>query len=193
MLFVFIVGLAAAAALVVYMHMGGRIDASAAQAPRSQQGDQEREAGASRPGPPQTTREQSAGPSGQTGAATRINLPKPLQPVAFGISSSKVAAAFPVAWRRETRDALTLVHYLDKPRTTEARFIFREDRLQTIELRYKASGKTELAALYDRLQKEGYERYGSLPGSSRTRWTDGRMVARIQKERDCVALLFSQR
>ena len=119
-----------------------------------------------------------------------IAFPESLEGMRFGMSAADVAQRFPPAWEREDREARTLVHYFDESKTKEARFDLAAGGLRGVEIRFQAASKQEVKALYERLRSEAQQQYGSLPGSTETRWTDGKTVARIRREATYVALAF---
>jgi hypothetical protein len=118
----------------------------------------------------------------------------PLKGIQFGMSPNDLVATYPPAWRREEGAALTLVHYLDKKKTSAAYFTFgRNEGLKAVELRYKAENPAELSATYDKLQQAYYERYKSLPGASLTRWSDAKTNAWIYRGQGYVGLCFAKK
>jgi hypothetical protein len=129
--------------------------------------------------------------AGQPGP--RIVMPPRLRGIEFGTSAQVVAQRFPPAWRRETQDALTLVHHVDQARTAEVRFDFGAQGLQRIEVRFTAADREPRDALYENLKAQYSAAYGRPSGGSDATWSDGRVVAGLAKGRDYVALTFSLR
>lgn len=136
-------------------------------------------------------------PEGQAAAtrakpAPRLTLPGPLRRVRFGMLPAQVAAAYPVAWERESRDTLTLVHYFNRSMTEEGRFEFRKELgLQRIVVRVKVPVGANSADLYKKIQKDHVKRYGSLPGSKHDRWSDGRITVSVKRQPEYVALSYA--
>ena len=134
--------------------------------------------------------QQQPPPQVQQQPTPRIQLPDDLRGVRFGMSPQMLANRFPPNWRRETADTLTLVHYADRSRTLELRFEFKQGKLQIIEKRVMCANRGQVAATYDRFQKEIQARYASLPGSTSSRWSDGYISIRLTRHANYVSLTF---
>lgn len=132
----------------------------------------------------------SAGKEGSnSGSRRQIAFPGPVRGARFGMSPEAISGRYEIAWRRQSRGELMLLHRIKNDAT--ARFQFSPAAgLDRIEVRFQASGRDRAAELYERIRSEYHRRYGELPGSGRTRWTDGHVRARIERQRDGVALIF---
>ena len=124
-------------------------------------------------------------------AQVRISLPPAIQNVQFGMAAKAVAELSPPAWRKEEEGTLTFVYYLDKAKSQEARFDFREKGLERIELRCKPTPQQTVGALYEQIQQFHQKTYGSLPGSTPTKWSDGHMTLSLSKGKGYAGLTFT--
>lgn len=131
----------------------------------------------------------AAGPS----TPQRIRLPSALAKAQFGMSPKSIAARYRIAWERVEQGKLMLVHNIRQDTTQKARFHFERDKLNRIELIYQPRKGQSVNELYSELQGQCYERYKDLPGSRRTRWSDGSLNAGIRMEDGAVKLYFSVR
>jgi hypothetical protein len=123
------------------------------------------------------------------GSGRQIAFPRPVSGARFGMAPDAITQRYEIAWRRQSRGDLMLVHKIKSGAT--ARFHFsRAAGLNRLEVRFQASGRDGVAKLYERIRSDYHQRYGKLPGSGRTRWTDGHIRARVERSRDGVALIF---
>ena len=126
-------------------------------------------------------------------ARIHVSLPEELREVQFGMPPAAATERFPPAWRKETRELLTLVHYPDESRSTQYHFEFAASRLVAVEVRFKARDGEDLSGLYKRVQRQAAGRFESPPGTPRTSWRDDRLTARLRKGGNYVAIRFTPR
>ena len=118
-----------------------------------------------------------------------ITFPGPVKTARFGMTPADIKRRFDIAWQRQRKDEIMLVH--KTANGASARLHFPEDQgLQKLEMQYSATDPEQISQLYQRIRTEYQKRYGSLPESSRTRWTDGKIRVRIRRERTGVTLIF---
>jgi hypothetical protein len=118
----------------------------------------------------------------------KIPFPDPVEGVQFGMGAETIQNHFDIDWRRQSKGQLMLAHSIRDG--VMARFHFsRAAGLQKLEMHYQTDRK-RLPQLYRRIRTDYHELYGALPGSARTRWTDGQTRVRITRDEQKVALIF---
>ena len=121
----------------------------------------------------------------------QIHLPPILSGVRFGTSPDPIEDHYEVAWHRQTRDELMLVHYPKGSEKAQIRFHFgREIGLKRIEMRFKESSKKGAVGLYNEIQQTYGRKYGALPESGSSRWEDERLKVRLKRRSDTIILTF---
>jgi len=124
-----------------------------------------------------------------TPPVVRIQPPRGLEEVAFGMSPEQISGRFPPGWTREQGGELTLVHYPDDS-GTQVRFHFGQQGLIRLELVLKAPEGEGQSAFYKRIRDQYMATYGGLPGSPTAGWTDGRTVLQVTPTPQGVSVTF---
>jgi len=120
--------------------------------------------------------------------AFTIQPPQGLEGVAFGSSADQIAGRFPIGWRKETTDELTLVYY-PHGEGDQVRFHFNQQGLSKLELLLKPPQGQNPNQFYQAVRQRYAAIYGSRPGPSNI-WDDGHTILRIGLEPTGVSVLF---
>ena len=147
-----------------------------------------RPAPAQEPSPP-VQRPASAALALSVPPAVRIQPPRGLEAVAFGMSPEHISANFPPNWTREQGGELMLVHRPDD-RGTQVRFHFGQQGLVRLELVLKAPAGEGESAFYKRVRNQYMATYGSLPGSPSAGWNDGQTILQVTSTPQGVSVAF---
>jgi hypothetical protein len=146
-----------------------------------------------RDAPPKETpaRKENAHKKSNAENPDRIDLPPILRGVRFGTSPDPIRDHYEVAWHRQTRDKLMLVHYPRGSDKAQIRFHFGRDiGLKKIEMRFKESSKKGAVGLYKEIQQTFGRKYGALPESGSSRWADEHLKVRLKRHGNQVILTF---
>jgi hypothetical protein len=124
-----------------------------------------------------------------SGPTITIRPPNGLEGIAFGMSADQVTSRYPIAWRKETADSLTLVHY-PQGQGDQVQFTFGHQGLSRLELLLKPPQGQSVNQYYQAVRENYTSIYGSLPGTASNGWTDGRTVLRISPAPTGVSVAF---
>jgi hypothetical protein len=106
-------------------------------------------------------------------ANQRIALPPGLARVWFGMTREQIEDMYATAWTKQQGGELTLVHYPSPDKTQMVRFVFAQDSLCRIEVRFMAGPGETIGDVCDELRERYAAMYPNVAERSSARWSDG--------------------
>jgi hypothetical protein len=119
-------------------------------------------------------------PSAPARAAQRIALPPGLARVRFGMTRAQIEEMYATSWTKEFAGELTLVHYPEPDKMQMVRFVFADDSLRRIEVRFKPGPDQTVRDACRQLEERYAAMYPNVAEKSTNRWSDGSLKLEVR-------------